>query len=53
MQQMTKGKFEDRALGEAEFLLNESELHKNGYFKNLGRLGHWYLKLESALTNLE
>ena len=50
MQQMTKGKFEDRALGEAEFLLNESELHKNGYFKNLGRLGHWYLKLESALT---
>ena len=38
MQQMTKGKFEDRSLGEAEYLLRDSELHKNGYFKNLGRL---------------
>ena len=44
MQQISKGKFEDRQMGEAEFLLNESEVHKNGYFKSLGRLQHWYLR---------
>ena len=38
MQQMTKGKFEDPSLGQAEYLLNQSELQKNGYFKNLGRM---------------
>jgi len=47
---MTKGKFEDKPLGQAEFLLNESDLHKKGYFKNLGRMQHWYLKCEHALS---
>ena len=47
---MSKGRFEDRPLGESEFLLNESELHKNGYFKNLGRLQLWYLRFDNALT---
>ena len=47
---MTKGTFEDRPLGESEYLLKEPELHKNGYFKNLGRVGHWYLRIEDKCS---
>lgn len=47
---MTKGKFEDKPLGGAEFLLKEPELYKNAYFKDLGLLQHWYLKCENALS---
>ena len=50
MQQMTKGRYEDRSLGQAEFLMDVPELHKNGYFKNLGRLQLWYLRTEHLFT---
>ena len=33
MNQIAKGKFEDPALGSGEFMINESDLRKNGYFK--------------------
>ena len=50
MQQMTKGTFDDRPMGEAEFQLTESDIHKNAYFKNLGRLQKWYLRVTDLLS---
>lgn len=50
MQQMTKGKYEDKPIGEAEFLLEEPEIHKNAYFKNLGVFQHWHLRISNVFS---